>query len=267
MLGQSWKRVVTYERELGRQGKGIPIPSRQHRHRALKVPYLSQTDKRTIGRWALIAGPIALLMGLSAGFLINQAQVGKPVSIPQLAIPTFDSPKDSMPCARLVAYWRADSDPTIPTSNSTATTTRESHSSSMKTTPATSSSTKPTQTGTSARTTPQSSIQTPRAQSAVPKEPKEIRASATRPPARVSPTKPKEIPPTKQQEKRERIVPSTSTPIKPQQIAPQSIPGPERVAPRQSTTASSPSQEKQAKPPTNGRSTSEVTRPSPKCSP
>src|SRR4249920_4073125 len=151
MLGQSWKRVATYERELGRQGKSIPIPRhpRRHRHRIAKPAYLSQTDKDTIMRWALVCGPLALLLGVITGMVSNQTgfMVATPPAL-TLPLPTFgtttNSPSDTTPCVRRVSLLRQDMDPTIPSSSNTVETTPVTPSSSeMETSnPPTSSSTK-----------------------------------------------------------------------------------------------------------------------------
>jgi hypothetical protein len=70
-----------------------------------------------------------------------------------------------------------------------------------------------------------------------------------------------------QEEKRERIVPSTSPSIKPQPTRQPSIPKQERAAPKQSTMSSSDSLAKQAPSPTNGRNTTGMVNPSRSCSP
>jgi hypothetical protein len=277
MLGQSWKRVVTYDRVLGSQGKQIPIPKHLNRHRhrrqVLKPAFLSNTDRRVIKRWAAILGPIALLMGLGTGFLINQVQYrgATPPSL-SLPIPTFDSPTssptDTIPCVQRVSLLRQDMDQTTGSSSNTATTTKESPSSSTTTLPTSSPSTS-SNTDTATRTTRQSSTRKPQPQlkdqpeaTSPPTPPHVVTTQIPKANPTIQPPLQQAVPPGKQ----ERLVSSNSQPIRPQPTGQPSTPGQERAALPQSTTSSSASLERQAPLPTNGRNTSVMVSPSKSCS-
>jgi len=277
MLGQLWKRVGTYDRELGRQGKQIPLPSRRHRHRTKKTAFLSPTDKRTIGRWALIAGPLAILAGLGSGALLATDSMVKstppPLTIP---LPTFDSQPDSIPCARLVAFSQPASGPesTEENSSNTVEPTQESPSSSVTPTssPSTSAPDVPRKV---TSTTRQSSTQKSRPpqkdrpegteQSAAPLPPQVVLTQVPQAP-RVNPTIPEQSQALIQQERQGKPKPWTSTPISPRQMPPRSIPKQEQGIPTPSTMPSSDSSAKPEKSPTNGRSTSVMVLPSKSCS-
>ena len=275
MLGQSWKRVGTYDRELGRQGKGIPIPkrSRHHSHRAARTAFLSTSDKRSVRNWASILGIPAILLGLGIGVLLNtQSPVNQ--QAPSLTLPTFDSPKDTIPCVRRVSLLRQDMDSTTQSSSSTAKTTEDAPSSSTMPSPTTSSST--SQRGTTTHTILRSSIRTPQQQLKDQPEMSAQPPSQPKPKPRIQPAPmvPKasatirpQSPQPVQQERRERLVPSTSQPIKPQPTGQPSIPKREPAPMSRSTMPSSDSSAKQENSQTGGRNTTVMTSPSKSCSP
>lgn len=241
----------------------------------MRNPFLSQDEKRFILKWiALLALPV-LILGVTAGILNNHQEFGTPIPeiIPLPTFPNSPIPKATIPCARPVVFLVKDTDQTTENSSTTAdptstsetpTTTNPSTTTTKSETQSTPTSTKTTQQAkpppSSTTTTTDKPRDTTQTQSNQISQPQSIQQPQTTP--RLPPPIPRQIP-----KPIRGAVPSTSTSIKQLPIKPPSIRTRVEAIQPPLTTSSSDSAEKQAKSPTNGRSTTATVSPSKTCIP
>jgi len=283
MRGQLWKRVAIYDRELGRQGKGIPLSTSPIPRQLRPTNYLTLVERQSIRKWLSWLAPVSLLLGMATASYLTQAQFGTPLPTPIL--PTFPNNEQSVPfpCVERAAF-KLDAPPPSNTGSETETTSpAETTTTTTTTTKVTTAETSSSTPDKSTQTIPQTTTQRPRPRSIEQRlsnasplssaPPRIVTTDQSMPKVttRVRPSQSAQPQPQPQPKPQPQIVKeglsSNSTTTKPQPATPPSTPMQAQVIPKQSTMSSSPSRARQAPSSTNGRSTLEETSPSTKLCP